>query len=251
MDYRLPAATELSVLDVAGRTRLLLFGELHGTCEVPSVIGALLPKLEVLGYRGLALEVPFDVRDQLAGWATGRAAQPPVFYSQPSKDGRGNQQALGLAVSAAARGFELLCFDQGRGQIADTWAERDRWMATNLLEQWRRLCVGGRVVAICGSLHARLSPDQGIGRWLRKAASGGQTQWPSFAGWLREREPTLAVATIDVRFAAGSYFNLGERTIYPRPGSRAEAWVERGTPASTLELWLPRATPATFSATPT
>ena len=251
MVYQLPAATEHSVLDVAGRSHLLLFGELHGTCEVPNMISALLPKLEVLGYRGLALEVPFDVRDQLAGWASGSIAQPPAFYSHPSKDGRGNQQALDLATSAAARGFELLCFDQGHGQNTNTWAGRDQWMATNLLEQWRRLCVGERVIAICGSLHARLSPDQGVGRWLRKAASGGQTLWPSLAGWLREREPTLAVATIDVRFAAGGYFNMGERTIYARPASPAEAWIEPGTPASTLELWLPRATPATFSAPPT
>jgi len=251
MVYQLPAATEHSVLDVAGRSQLVLFGELHGTSEVPNMLVALLSKLEALGYRGLALEVPFDMREHLAAWASGRAAQPPAFFSQPSKDGRGNQQALALAASAAALGYELLCFDQGPGQPADTWAERDRWMAVNLLEQWRRLCEGARVVAICGSLHARLSPDQGVGRWLRKAASGGQTQWPSLAGWLREREPTLAVASIDVRFAAGGYFNMGERTIYRRPGARAEAWVEPGTRASTFELWLPRATPATFSAPPT
>ena len=121
MVYQLPAATEHSVLDVAGRSHLLLFGELHGTCEVPNMISALLPKLEVLGYRGLALEVPFDARDQLAGWASGSIAQPPAFYSHPSKDGRGNQQALDLATSAAARGFELLCFDQGHGQNTNTW----------------------------------------------------------------------------------------------------------------------------------
>ncbi len=251
MVYPLPASTEHSVLDVAGRSQLLLFGELHGTCEMPGVIAGLLPRLETLGYRGLALEVPFDARDDLAGWANGRTTQPPSFYSHPSKDGRGNQQALDLAATAAAGGFELLCFDQGPGQIAHDWAARDQWMAANLLDQWRRFCVGERVVAICGSLHARLRPDQGVGRWLRKAASGGQTLWPSLAGWLREREPTLALATIDVRFAAGAYFNMGERTIYARPGSRAEAWIEPGTPASTLELWLPRATPATFRAPPT
>ena len=147
MVYQLPAATQHSVLDVAGRSQLLLFGELHGTCEVPSVIAALLPKLQVLGYRGLALEIPSDVRDHLAGWASGRVAQPPAFYSHPSKDGRGNQQALGLAATAAASGFELLCFDQGQGQIIHNWADRDQWMATNLLQQWRRLCVGKRVVA--------------------------------------------------------------------------------------------------------
>jgi hypothetical protein len=251
MVYWLPISTEQSVLDVAGRSQLLLFGELHGTCEVPSVVAALLPKLEVLGYRGLALEVPFDVRDPLADWARGRTTEAPAFFSHPSKDGRGNQQALALAATAAASGFELLCFDQGHGQVSHDWADRDRWMATNLVEQWRRLCVGQRVVAVCGSLHARLSHDQGIGRWLRKAASGGQTMWPSLAGWLREREPTLAVASIDVRFAAGTYFNMGERTIYARPDSPAEAWAKAGTPTFTLELWLPRATPATFSATPT
>ena len=187
MVYPLPRSTQHSVLDVAGRSQLLLFGELHGTCEVPSVIAALLPRARLLGYRGLALEIPFDARDHLAGRASGRATQPPAFYSHPSKDGRGNQQALDLAATAAASGFELLCFDQGQSQIAHDWAARDQWMATNLLEQWRRFCVGERVVAICGSLHARLSPDQGVGRWLRKAASGGQTLWPWLALAARAR----------------------------------------------------------------
>ena len=50
----LPPGVEDSVLDLAGRCDLLLFGELHGTREVPALVGGLLNKLHELGYREIA-----------------------------------------------------------------------------------------------------------------------------------------------------------------------------------------------------
>jgi hypothetical protein len=247
----LPPEVEEAVLQLAGRCDLLLFGELHGTREVPALLSALLAKLHELGYGGLGLEVPSDQRQALADWAAGQQEAPPPFYAHPSKDGRASAEALGLAQQAAAAGWPLLCCDQPADQVMPRWAERDAWMAHNLLEQWAALCDGHRVVAVCGSSHARLAPPEGVGRFLRKAITSGDERWPSFAAAVQQRQPALAVGAIDVRFASGAYVNLGERRIFPRPGaSAAIPWVRGAEPAYTLELWLPRANPATFLANP-
>jgi hypothetical protein len=248
--YPLPARVEQALLDVAARSHLLLFGELHGTREIPALLAGLLPKLNLLGFCGLGLEVPRDQQAQLLAWADGQSNQPPPFYAQPSRDGRGTIQMLDLVKAARGLGLEVLCFDQTAGQPTRRWADRDRWMAYNLLDEWTVACGGKRVVALCGSLHARLAPDDGLGRVLRKAVSGGQQLWPSLAGWIRQQQPALAAGAVDVRFAGGAYVNMGERSIFSRPGSRSEARVAPAAPGYTLALWLPRATPATFLAEP-
>jgi hypothetical protein len=243
----LPAGVQQAVLELAARCDLLLFGELHGTREVPALVAGLLSTLGSLGYRGLGLEAPSDQRQALADWAGGQAPQPPHFYARPSRDGRGSIEALALVKQAAAVDWQVLCFDQASDQPMQRWADRDAWMAYNLLEQWAALCNGRRVAAICGSLHARLAPEQGVSRLLSKAISGGTEHWPSFAAAVRQRQPALTVGAIKVRFASGAYVNMGERTIFPRPGAQtAEPWVRGGEPAYTLELCLPRANPATF-----
>jgi hypothetical protein len=246
----LPPGVEELVLRVAANNHLLLFGELHGTREVPTLVAGLLPKLVERGYGGLALELPRDQQAPLTAWADGLIDQPPPFFTRPSRDGRGNTQVLDLVKTARALGLALVCFDQAPDQVGQHWADRDGWMARNLLEDWSQLPTGARVAGICGSLHARLAPEQGLGRLLRKAVSGGQQLWPSLAGWVRQHQPALLAAAIDVRFATGGYFNMGEKTIYTRPGAPKEPWTQPGGPAYTLELWLPRATPVTFLSEP-
>src|ERR1700704_4628606 len=102
-----PADVEQAVLDLAGRSDLLLFGELHGTREVPALIAGLLRKLATLGYGGLGLEAPSDQRQALADWANGQAPLPPPFYAQPSRDGRGSIEALEMVNQAATLGLQV------------------------------------------------------------------------------------------------------------------------------------------------
>src|SRR4030088_1153913 len=169
----LPPGVEDSVLNLAGRCDLLLFGELHGTREVPALLSGLLNKLHELGYGGLGLEVPRDPRQALVDFTAAKTPAPAPFYPHPSKDGRGSTEALDLVKRAAAIGWATLCFDQASDQPMQRWAERDAWMAYNLLEQWAALCDGRRVAAVCGSPHARLVPAEGVGRLLRKAITSG------------------------------------------------------------------------------
>ncbi len=55
--YGLPLSVFRSLLDIAQKSDVLIFGELHGTQEVPRVMLSLLDDLATVGYRGLALEV--------------------------------------------------------------------------------------------------------------------------------------------------------------------------------------------------
>jgi hypothetical protein len=239
------------VLELAARTQLLLIGELHGTREVPRLVASLLVKLGEIGYQGLGLEVPHELRPALIGWADGRATEPPSFFRQPSRDGRGSIEVLQLVKDARALHMDVLCFDQSADQPARTWADRDRWMARNLLQQWSTLSAGTRVIAICGSLHARLAPERGLGGLLRHAASGGEQHWPSLAGWIRQWQPALAVSCVEVHFGGGAFYNMGERSIYPRPGASSQPSLEPGDTSASVKLWLPRASVATFLAPPT
>jgi hypothetical protein len=248
--YALPPGVEELVLQIAANHHLLLFGELHGTREVPALVAGLLPRLVERGYRGLALELPSDQQAPLTAWADGLIDQAPPFFTRPSLDGRANTQVLELARAARALGMELVCFDQGPDQVAQQWADRDGWMARNLLEAWTHLPADAKVVGICGSLHARLVSEQGLGRMLRKAVSGGQQLWPSLAGWVRQQQPALQVGAVEVRFAEGEYFNMGQKSIFTRPTARTEPWTQPVGPAFTLALWLPRATTATFLSPP-
>ncbi|HLZ28867.1 MAG TPA: hypothetical protein VKV73_16240 [Chloroflexota bacterium] len=248
--YSLPPAVEDVVLRIAASNHLLLFGELHGTREVPALVAGLLPKLVEHGYRGLGLELPRDQQALLTAWADGQLDQPPPFFTRPSRDGRGNVQVLELARAARVLGMELVCFDQAPDQLAEQWADRDDWMARNLIDAWTHLGPDAKVVGICGSLHARLVPEQGLGRMLRKAVSGGQQLWPSLVGWVQRHQPTVLAAAVEVRFATGAYFNMGQKTIFTRPTARTEPWTQDVGPAYTLALWLPRATSATFLSPP-
>ena len=76
-----------------------MFGETHGTKEVPAVLENLLPTLAKLGYGALALEVPRDEQAALTLWAKDDTAPAPRFFAKPSPDGRGNQQVLALGQS--------------------------------------------------------------------------------------------------------------------------------------------------------
>jgi hypothetical protein len=72
--YALPADVRKSLDTLASESDVLVFGETHGTKEVPAVLEDLLPTLTKLGYGALALEVPHDEQPALARWAKGETA---------------------------------------------------------------------------------------------------------------------------------------------------------------------------------
>ena len=84
----LPPDVQAHLLDIAARSQLMLFAELHGTREVAALVRGLLGQLAKLGYVAVAVEVPHDVRPSLLAYADGRTPQPPDYYARPTRDGR-------------------------------------------------------------------------------------------------------------------------------------------------------------------
>lgn len=106
MTNDLPEPAKARLLALAAESDLLLIGEMHGTQEVPRLVLGLLPDLAMMGYGGLALEVPADQRDQLIRCAQGQDTQdtPPSMFSVISvrpgavADSAGRQWRLALLV---------------------------------------------------------------------------------------------------------------------------------------------------------
>jgi erythromycin esterase-like protein len=258
--YPLPKDAKERLLALAARSDVLILGEIHGSQEVPRILATLLPDLAKLGYRGLALEVGADHRDGIEAWARGADGAPiPPMYARPPADGRGNVETLallrsalgasregGAGASSGGDGWRLLCFDVAPAQArpGPKWAERDAFMAANLAEQRRRLCPGGRVVAVCGNMHSRLENTLTF--------AGAAEYWPSFAANLRDANPALAVNSVSVVPHGGTFYNNGAvQQVGDAAGKLTAVSVEAEPEGShTLTLHIPAATAATFLADP-
>ncbi len=275
LPYQLPVDSARSLERIASQSDVLVLGEAHGSQEVPAVVTAMLMPLDKLGYGVLAIEVPSDQQEQLIAWATGKTTDVPSFYAKPGTDGRGNIQMLSLiraAVSEPLR-WKLICFDGTEAEmlqdedlekefgpdeidpaqipmdnrISDVQIrlnlKRDARMASNLARESKPLDPHGKVLAICGNLHARTAnnpaPDNPIG-----------SLWPSFAAELQRTHATWHVRSVDINFHGGEcFFNGKVSALAGSPLGEAET---RTTPGGDwdLELHLPRATPATFLVPP-
>jgi hypothetical protein len=277
--YSLPAAAEQPIKELADRSDVLILGETHGTKEVPEVVATLLPMLAKMGYQVLALEVDSDQQAALTDWATGKTQTIPSFYAKPMPDGRGNQQMLSLirmALSPPYR-WKLICFDASQGdepftssqhlieeyiqkggdQAVDKdgtihlekesdltitiWQRRDATMAANFEKQRQQFASRGKVLAICGSAHARTAnPHDSSTRW-----------WPSFAAVLQSSQPGQPVTSIYVNPKSGHWFDNGKvNDSGGEPVGEAEAHLLENA-GFNLRLNLPHTTAATYLATPT
>jgi hypothetical protein len=238
--YDLPPLAKSQLLELAAQSDLLLLGELHGTQEVPRLVLGLLDDLAALGYGGLGLELPVGEESQLAAWAEAQGDPPPSFGPAEFRDGRGSAQVLSLIRQMLGdhNNWNLLCFDIDSLRESETWADRDRRMAEELLEQWEERCPGQKVVAICGNYHSRLlapaQPDSG--------------PWPSFGYTVQQARPDLTVHAVNIVFQRGAFFN-GEVRKFDLGAEHFAVAAEVRRPGSfghTADLYLPRATAATF-----
>lgn len=107
------------------------------------------------------------------------------------------------------------------------------------MAEWEKLSTKGKVLAICGNLHARTADHA-------PAESPIKAFWPSFAAVLKRDHPNWQMRSINVQAFSGEYFNGGKVNKFSeRPLDKVES---RPTPDRdwNWELNLPRATVATF-----
>jgi hypothetical protein len=146
----LPDRTRQALLQLAQECDLLLFGEMHGTQEVPQLLAELLDDLAAVGYGGLGLEFPKYERENFMRWGRGQAEALPFFYMLPPGDGRANHQDAALVRQGVEKGWQVLCFDgvaddwqepppdPDADPAAWSWQQRDSSMADNLAEHLSR-----------------------------------------------------------------------------------------------------------------
>jgi hypothetical protein len=237
---QLPDRTRQALLQIARESDLLLFGELHGTQEVPELISSLLDDLTALGYGGLDLEFPGSVQEPLMQWASGASDSVPELFTRPPSNGTNGEQALATIRQAVRRRWQLLCFDTEGDHSGESWPERDSAMADNLAARWRARCPDRKVLAVCGNLHSRLTPDPEPYHHL----------WPSFAACFQQRNPERVVRSIDIQFHGGAFFNNCQvHTIQDDPLPETELREGSGC-GHPFVLHLPHATPPTFFTSP-
>jgi hypothetical protein len=236
----------VGLLRLAQDSDVLIVGELHGTREIPHLVASLLPDLFALGYRGLAYELPADVRQRLAMWGMDPSHALPQSFTSPGSDGRGNADVLGL-IHAAVKDWQLLCFDMASDEPYTDWIGRDARLAANLATQRREFCPGGKVIAVCGNAHSRIRRTKMPGDIFERFYD----LWPSFAGNLAESNPYLSVNSINIDFHGGATYNGGRiMELYEREPLPEPYLEEDPTGAHTLILHVSRATPARFLAPP-
>ncbi len=196
-----PVATLVKQADTS---RLLIIGEMHGTSEVPALVGQLAagisarknaagkPQPVVVALEWEGHETGHKTYLASAGTASDKQrllASP--FWSKPYQDGRASQAMFALLESVrvqarAGRPVQLATFDLNKGQPGD----RDEGMAHNL-----RAIVqanpGATVIALTGNYHAR-----------QKAGAPWNPEMRFMANYLTD----LAPFSLNVEAPRGSYW---------------------------------------------
>jgi len=153
----------------AGEHRLILIGEMHGTKEVPQLIGALVSSYASTEPVELALEVHRSEQDALVrylasdGSEKARAAlKSGAFWAVrgTQHDGRRNEDMIDLIehvrqLRAEGKRVSLLAIDNATNENADSQT-RDKAMAGRVREAFAKLR-HGRLLVLSGNVHAMLA----------------------------------------------------------------------------------------------
>lgn len=143
--------------------RILLFGEIHGTREIPAFVGEALCHAARRGPTRLGLEIPATEQASIeaylasAGLPADRAAlMASPFWQRDFQDGRSSMAMMELierarSLRAAGLPVSVLAFDAVPNDKA---LDRDAEMARRILEA-RAAEPGGRVLVLTGNVHAR------------------------------------------------------------------------------------------------
>ena len=157
-----PVAGAAALLAVPER-RAFIFGELHGTTEIPALFGDFVCAAAAQGPVTVGLEMPESSQAALDAWlaSDGSAAARASLLADSfwrSGDGRSSAAMLALlerlrALRAAGRRIGLLAFVPPAGD-APTQTPYEQAMAAN----WRRALEaspGSRLLVLVGSIHSR------------------------------------------------------------------------------------------------
>ena len=227
---RASSASALDLLDkaVAGH-RVVMLGEMHGTEEIPALVGTLLERRVAHGQREvLALEIDSAEQTRLDRYlasdgsiAARKRLLAGEHWTEPHHDGRDSAAMLALIermrrLRAAGHAVTVVAFDRHGPH------ERDRDMA-DCLRATAAGFPGAQLVVLTGNVHAmtRRPPwamNDGNGKPIEPPMSGGR--------YLADLHPL----SIDIDARTGSYWVC--------IGGRCRQQAVRGShgPAPTMDI---------------
>jgi erythromycin esterase-like protein len=218
--------------------RLILLGEMHGTQQIPKLVGALVSAYAEQAPVLLGLEVHHSeqaaLRRYLASDGGPRArsalqARPFWNVKGVQHDGRRNYAALELIeqireLRVQGKGVRILPYDNPPNQMVDS-QKRDKAMAVRLRHAFAAL-PRGRLLVVSGNVHAMLArPDD--------APSEMQTP---MGAYLRDLDPY----SVNISASGGEYWACMQQcgTIAVPSSTRSSTRVSDGV--NNLEIVLPR-----------
>jgi hypothetical protein len=149
-----------------GPRTVALFGEVHGTAEIPALFGRIVCNVAAAHEVLVGLEIPRDQQPLIDAFLAsdgGAAAQAALragsFWHSAWKDGRSSQAMWALleqlrAWRAAGARLSVVAFDIPEAAMATT-ADRDKEMADHLLIA-RLVRREAALLVLTGNIHARL-----------------------------------------------------------------------------------------------
>ena len=158
--------TDIENIALLRKHRMIVFGEVHGTNEVPELVSAVTCELAKEGARILmALEVLDLLNGELADFVTGtigvdRLLAGETFWNRPAawQDGRSSRAMLRLLQDVREYRNRGLAIDpRGIDSAVGSATEREASMALNLRALVYNLPYD-HVVVLTGRRHARRTP---------------------------------------------------------------------------------------------
>lgn len=151
------------ILSGAGDSRLIIIGEMHGTREIPALVGELANRYSQQGPLLLGIEISRGEHDSLRDYLSSPIPAPSYLAARPAwqkprtaNDGRRSKAMLALIevmrrLRAQGRDVAVLPFDVSRsGNGAEA---RDHAMADYLRAAYQAL-PNGRLLVLAGNVHA-------------------------------------------------------------------------------------------------
>jgi len=215
-----PAVADSEAL--LGHGASLVFGEIHGTQQIPAAIGAMTCAAAATHDVVVGLEIWRTEQARLDAYLAsdgGPAARKELlaggFWTRATQDGRSSEAMAGLiehlrAWRAAGAHLELVAFDVGEAgeQSASDQAARERAMSEPLLAA-RRANADATMIVLVGNLHARMT--------------GGVSFAPDvtwMAQYLARAIPNLA--TFDAAYGRGTAWVCDQTSCGERPWGRGD-----------------------------
>lgn len=144
--------------------RIIVIGELHGTNEVPKLVGALAEAIKNCGRNvTVALEINENYQSAIDHYLKSGDEEIlrglPFFSGRGDKDGRSSIAMADLIKRIRAIGLiRIVCFDLEVSKFAAaTNQQRDSAMAVNI----KKNIDGNHVIVLTGNIHARITKGLG------------------------------------------------------------------------------------------